>query len=446
MSGRLHFCLRLLAIGVVAGAACVTAGSIAAQSRAAAPRSPVPGAPAGITAFIDVNVVPMDTERMLESQTVLVQNGWITALGPMTQVSVPTSATHIAGHGKFLIPGLADMHVHFAQADSAAMAQRLFGWLADGITVVRSMDYTSSAKGEAALRMRSLAAAGTIWSPRLYVSAPWAPRQPSYMRPPDSGLPASALDSVAAYVAEYKAQGYDHIKLYHEHGEAFDSLISVAQRMGVSVVGHVPRHEPLRRILPARVTSIEHLTGYHTAFYKWVRDSGGGLHDDSTHNRAAAALAEATRRAHVWNTPTTARLVPALESRARSDERLRDVVSITRRLIKALQDTGPGLLLGTDDNSSRISKPMHREMRMLLQMGLTPYQILMAGTRNVATYYGTLDESGTVAVGKRADLVLLTGDPLQDIRSIEWPAGVMIGGRWLSREEIDRLTALTAPE
>ena len=122
-----------------------------------------------------------------------------------------------------------------------------------------------------------------------------------------------------------------------------------------------------------------------------------------------------------------------------------------RRMVKALQDSGAGLLLGTDavDLVPNLMPgfAVHRELQALVRAGLTPYQALRTGTYNVAEYFGTLDSTGTIAVGKRADLVLLGGNPLADIHQTMQPAGVMLGGRWLAREEIDRRFAvmLSAP-
>jgi hypothetical protein len=95
-------------------------------------RTPQPGTPAGVTAFVDVNVVPMDTERVLANQTVLVEGGRITALGPASQVKVPAGAIRIDGRGKYLIPGLADMHAHIPGSQDTE--RHLFSWVAHGVT------------------------------------------------------------------------------------------------------------------------------------------------------------------------------------------------------------------------------------------------------------------------------------------------------------------------
>jgi imidazolonepropionase-like amidohydrolase len=110
--------------------------------------------------------------------------------------------------------------------------------------------------------------------------------------------------------------------------------------------------------------------------------------------------------------------------------------------VKTLQDAGVKLLLGTD--AANVIIPgfsIHRELNELVKSGLTPYEALVTGTRNVGEYLGTIDSTGTVAVGKRADLVLLTGNPLKDIRQTTRRAGVMIGGRWLPQEELARRLA-----
>jgi imidazolonepropionase-like amidohydrolase len=121
-------------------------------------------------------------------------------------------------------------------------------------------------------------------------------------------------------------------------------------------------------------------------------------------------------------------------------ESARRTIEVRRHLIKALHAAGAGLLLGSDApqiyNVPGFST--HRELESLVAAGLTPYQALETGTRNVARYFGTERETGTIERGKRADMVLLEADPLVDIRNTTKRAGVMVRGRWLPREEIER--------
>jgi imidazolonepropionase-like amidohydrolase len=118
----------------------------------------------------------------------------------------------------------------------------------------------------------------------------------------------------------------------------------------------------------------------------------------------------------------------------------RRTIEVRRRLIKALHAAGAGLLLGSDApqiyNVPGFST--HRELESLVAAGLTPYQALETGTRNVARYFGTEQATGTVERGKRADLILLEADPLVDVRNTTRRAGVMVRGRWLPQAEIER--------
>lgn len=402
-------------------------------------------ASAAITAFVGVNVIPMDRERVLERQTVLVREGKIAVLGAVDKVTVPAGAVRIDGRGKFLIPGLADMHMHLGSGDPSGAERQLFLLLANGVTVVRNMDYSYSPEygldKARILGLRSRAAAGELWSPRIYTSGVWHTR-------PD--------ESIDSNIVEYKAAGYDHIKIHDQavlggiqDSTMFDSVVTAARRLGLPIVGHVV--QGLQQALDLPYTSIEHLSGYP--------------HD----TLELPALAAATKRAGIWNCPTVRdmgttptpleRRYGAAEKKLYLSqphdfvagvfwERSRDENEVARleryrRKIAALREAGAGLLLGTDSPTSVAPAgfSVHRELEALVGVGLTPYQALETGTRNVAEYLGRSNESGTVAAGKRADLVLLTANPLVDIRNTGQLAGVMIGGRWLALADIERRLA-----
>jgi imidazolonepropionase-like amidohydrolase len=120
-------------------------------------------------------------------------------------------------------------------------------------------------------------------------------------------------------------------------------------------------------------------------------------------------------------------------------ERARRYIEIRRRLIKALHDGGAGLLLGSDA-PQWFNVPgfaLHHELRMLVAAGLTPFEALSTGTRNVARFLGEEAAFGTVAKGKRADLILAEANPLADVGNVQKTAGVMLNGRWLPRSEIE---------
>ncbi len=418
--------------------------SLAAQQGAAS-------MPDGATAFVDVSVIPMDRERVLTGQTVLVEGDRITSIGPTKSVKIPAHARRIDGRGKFLIPGLADMHTHVTDADG------LFRYVANGVTTIRDM-------GGSLLEVAASVAKGETLGPRIYGtqlanSCDSRPRR----------------DWVRCF-ADMKSAGYIGVKTYYE-GERpwFDSVVAAAKQMKLPLMGHVPTHVGVEPVLQAPYASIEHLWGYleyligvsGTWGLEYVLGSARHAQPmvgDTTVADTAAwmkptyridqaklhRIASMTRRAGAWNAPTLValeKLVRTYDSTARAPALIRVSrrwFDINLQVIKALNDAGAGLLLSTDASPAGFT--VHRELELLVQAGLTPYQALVTGTRNVAAFLGTLGSAGTVAMGKHADLVLLEKNPLTDIRHTARPAGVMLGGRWFSRSDLDyRLAALHDP-
>jgi imidazolonepropionase-like amidohydrolase len=446
--------LRYASVFATAGAlACapVSHETSGASARRPVPtRAPAPGAPAGVTAFVDVGVVPMDTDRVVVNQTVLVEGGRVTAFGPSDQVQVPAGAQRIDGRGKYLMPGMSDCHFHVSPAawgewnkqltgDTIA-ERRLYRWLSHGVTTVRVPDhydqtYASSLntwhlKGTDLLRLRARAAAGELLSPRILASGQWAPAQYKTTRfAPPGGHPVPRLDSVAAYVAAYKAAGYDFLKVRDEPPVIFDSVLAAARRIGMPVVGHVPDNVSLARALAGGMRSIEHMSGYHEALRPDVPDTLRHLPPTQAWlSDTIPALVAATKGSGTWLCVGGGGGGPE-----------------GRLLLPSLYKAGVGILVGTDF-------PLGGSIFELLEwlvagtgsekgVGMTPYQALVIATRNMAVYLDQLDESGTVAVGKRADLVLLDGNPLEDIKVVQRRSGVMIGGRWLPGEDLDRRVA-----
>jgi imidazolonepropionase-like amidohydrolase len=339
------------------------------------------------------------------------------------------------------------MHTHIL-ADSATVEHQLLLFVTQGVTTIRNMDFGTGGNPENVeriLRFRGRAAAGMLLSPRIYTSGPWGPVE-YYDRKAGAGHHLT-LDSVAVYVAAYKAKGYDHLKIHDETRVIVDSVAAAAHRVGIPVVGHLPDGSiyPYTYALSAGYKSIEHLDGYGREDIGVPAGESDSTTLDTMPLPALTAAAVATRRAGVWNCPTEAIVEKVLTMpsfRANYDHtRVRGIYRPLRhRIIQALQAAGAGLLLGTDFVGS-----VQDELAALVQAGLTPYQALVTGTRNVAVYFGTLAESGTVAVGKRADLVLLEGNPLRDIEQSRRIAGVMLGGRWLTRADLDRHLAAQLP-
>ncbi len=418
-----------------------------------------------VIAFVGVTVIPMDRERSLPNQTVIVRGDRIVEIGPADRVRAPERALRVEGRGKYLIPGLAEMHAHLpgGQAPDSIVARTLFLYVSGGITTVRGM-----LGHPRHLALRERAARGEVLSPTIYASGP------SF-----NGNSVTTPEAAAKAVREQKAAGYDLLKIHPGVTRAvFDTLAATARRVGIPFAGHVPEEVGLARAIEAGYATIEHLDGYLEAMLGAgapLRASESaffgmnlGEHIDES---KLPALVRATRAANVWNVPTQVlmenlisagtaeelarrpemRYVPAstlaqwtetkrsvLEETGSTAESARRMIAVRRRLIKALHAAGAGLLLGSDApqvyNVPGFST--HRELETLVAAGLTPWQALETGTRNVAEYFGTLRATGTIEAGKRADLVLLDADPLTDIRNTTKRAGVMVRGRWLPQREI----------
>ena len=424
----------------------------------------------GPVAFLNVNVIPMDRQRVLPGQTVVVRGEKIVALGPARSTPVPAGAVRINARGKFLIPGLGEMHAHIppGQASDSEIVRVLSLWALNGVTTVRGMLGIPRH-----LYFRDLANRGELLSPRIWTSGP------SF-----NGTSVPTPDSAVRMVRAEQEAGYDFLKIHPGVSrEAFDSLAATADRLGIRFAGHVPLAVGLQRAFEAKYWSVDHLDGFLEAMAKSgppttpQQDGFFGLPLLADLDTARIpGLVAAAKAAGIWMVPTEGffesimgdepteqlydraelRYVPRqmalgwLEGtkRIREDttltrERRLAFIALRRKLIRSLHAGGVGIVLGSDSpqywNAPGFS--LTRELGTYVAAGLTPYQALVTGTRNIARFLGNEAEVGTIAVGKRADLILLDANPLSDIKNLAKKSGVMIGGKWIPKEEIDRQLA-----
>jgi imidazolonepropionase-like amidohydrolase len=423
----------------------------------------------GPVAFENVTVIPMDTERRLTGQTVVVQNGRITAIGAAGRVQVPAGATRVDGAGKFLIPGLTETHGHVPGGNAPPdMVERVLNlYVLNGVTTVRGMLGHASQ-----LDWRAQAAAWQRLSPRLVVAGP------SF-----SGNSATSPEVAVRMVEEQKAAGYDLLKIHPGVSRAaFDAMAATAKRLNISFAGHVPLDVGVHRAIEAGYASIDHLDGYAEAMIAdgapvtSAQSGWFGLGLMGHIDRAKLApLIRATREAGVFvNATETLMQTMAGEGQpaamladpsmawwieaqvnqwatqvrnlqanpAFTAERRAEYLTMRFWLIRSLHEGGVGIILGSDapqvGNVPGFSTL--RELELMADAGLSPFEALATGTRNVGRYLREPD-FGTIAVGHRADLILLDADPLVDVANVRRQAGVMANGRWLPREEIERRLA-----
>lgn len=457
---------------------CIVVLIIAACGGQPIVRSASPPAPAGsVVAFVGVSVVPMDRERVLADQTVIVRGDRIAAIGPRATTPVPPDAVRIAAQGRFLMPGLGDMHVHL---NSRTYLDLL---VANGVTFVRNM-WGSPAQ----LAWRAQIENGTLVGPHIFTTGPLMDGKPPFW---DGALVVSTPAEADTAVARQKAAGYDFLKVYSRLSpEAYDAIVAAARRYHMRVVGHVPDAVGLAHALSSGQESIEHLTGYVQAIQRsdspfrtgkqsWAGDYRGAELADE---RLIAKAAEDTRRAGAWNCVTLAvndtyekifagadlsgtagldYMSPTIrgmwarlatrsrnfrrdfdpDRRAQSDERLRRGHELHLELVRALHAAGAPILAGTDFPNPYVIPgfSLHDELDELVAAGLSPYEALRSATAAPARFLGA--DFGTVEVGMRADLLMLDANPLENVDATRTLEGVLISGRWHAAGELAKRLA-----
>lgn len=422
-----------------------------------------PGAPPLVLQH--VSVIPMDRERVLPDRTVVIEGGRITAIRPSQRAETPAGAQVIDGSGKYLMPGLAEMHAHVPGTgqEEGYRQDVLFLYLANGVTLIRGM------LGDPLhLELREKLASGELPGPRLITSGPSL-----------NGRSTPSPERGVEWVRRQAAEGYDFLKLAPGLSRAtFDAIAQTAHAVGIPFSGHVSEEVGVSRALEAGYASIDHLDGYMPTLVDSARhgQKPGGFFGYLLAPHAQDArirdIARRTREAGVWNVPTETimhnfltvdlegirrdrpefRTMPRAVvdgwinavRRGRTDptynrQAAEAFLQLRLKLIKALHDAGAGLLLGSDApqwfNVPGFS--LHREMALMAKAGLSPFEVLKTGTVNPARFFGQENEFGQVAEGMRADLVLLEANPLEDLQHASRIAGVIRDGRWLPRTEIE---------
>ena len=441
---------------------------------------------AKVVAFVNVNVIPMDRERVLQNQTVIVSDGTITTIGDAKRTKPPTGAQIVDGTNKFLIPGLMDMHVHLFSDDEFpdSLAEDEFKvMIAYGVTTIRLMIGTPEQ-----LVLREKSAKGEILAPTIFAASPHLTGR----KQPNSIVVATEVEARAA-VAKSKREGYDFIKVTTFLApEVYEAIVDEAKKQNIRVVGHADsRSVGLQRALKAR-QQIEHLDSYLEALLPETAPVKGSVSDiyvytpknwesiDYLDEKKIPELARLTVKANPFLTPTL-HLFKFTFGKGRSEESFKaqpDIrfypqkvvdawtraskrylstaapiekrekyISIRNQIVKAIYDAGGKIMAGSDTPEWLMlyGHTLHLELIDLRDAGLSNYATLETATKNPAMFLGLLDQTGTIAKGKRGDLVLLEANPLDDIVNTQKRAGVMIKGQYFTQAEMNRWLDEIAP-
>lgn len=418
-------------------------------------------------AIVGVTIIPMTEGIMtLPDRTVLIRGGRISAIGPRDRVEVPAGTRVIDAGGLYLMPGLTDAHVHLEYIEDPNVL-KLF--VANGVTSVRSMDGRPYI-----LDWRRQVEASTLVGPRIVTAGPIIDGSPPAR---DDNLSVADAAAARAAVSSQAAAGYDFIKLYSNLSkQAYVAAVNEAKKRGLRIAGHVPKGVPLEKAIEFQ-WSIEHLGDFASAVAApagpptpgWARRTLAAPLDQIR----LIALAQKLAFAKLWVVPTTIQqdrwLGPAaaieiwsgepairnlppgvLEQWKGMNERIsgrldeEDWAMLARArgnrlaVLGTLHRAGVQLALGTDTPNPFIAMgaSVHQELANFVAAGLTPHEALKAATVSPARMLGLEREQGTIEIGKRADLLLLASNPLDDIGNAARPLGVVLNGGWLSETDL----------
>ena len=372
---------------------------------------PVENAPDEPTvgAFIirDVTVVDVQNGRLIRGQSVLLRNGRIETIAADGVISLPEAPRVITATGHYLMPGLIDMHIHARSAE-------ITRYPAHGITTARNMWGYSTLN-----TLIARIAAREVRGPLIYSASPGLDAPPGVW--PETRFVTDSATADQA-VTDFAAAGWRFIKVYNQLSPAaYGVVMRRAASLGIRVVGHTPFAVSLESALAQGQVSFEHLNGYERGLGGW-----GGLNAAGLGPRIQATLA-----AGAWNCPTLA----ILTRLASGDPNGARTVSDRRRVAHDLYQAGAKLLIGTDAgiDVTPAGSSIFEELEEFRTIGVPVPAMIRIATYDAAQFLGALDSLGTVAVGKRADLLLLDSNPLSHLDALRDPVAVVLAGEWLPR-------------
>jgi len=417
----------------------------------------------GTITIENVNVIPMNKEVVLEKQRVIIANGKILKVEPISNKLDIEPRQSIDGTGKYLIPGLSEMHYHYRNEERDIESEfKLL--IANGITTARNMAAYRWQKVDH-IAIKNKIKSGEFLGPNYYVTGP-------YLKLED----LQTFEKVIETVVLHKEKGYDYIKLADNLPKnIYLKLLEQANINGIDVIGHAQRKLPLEYSL--RMKSIEHVEEF---IYIYNGDENYSyLNNDITELNSAA---EQIKTSGVYVAPTLVvfdyitqcmddkkfashqkspllkYLTPAERPKWLTEEngyrkmknREFDGVSAPelfddyfiwmKKFTRILSDHGVQLLTGSDTFGMVIvGFSLHDELELFQEAGIKPYDILRASTVNPARYLNSISSEGTISEGKNANLVLLNKNPLDDIRNTKSIAGVILKGVWLDRTQLDTM-------
>lgn len=445
----------------------------------------------GPIVFERVTVIDTATGASRPNMTVAISGDRITGTGRTGELRIPPGAQVIDGAGKFLIPGLWDMHVHVLSPQRIESFLPLL--IANGVTGVRDM--ATELRADSIARVRQRIADASLVGPRVVVAGPLLSGG-QRGRPPGRVEQAWAVttpDEARGAVATLLDERVDFLKVYsYLKRDVFETIAQAARAHHVDVAGHVPIQVNVLDAVRAGMRSIEHGTGLAlacsareselredamaalaTGDVLRARRIGDGQPHDSIDEAKCADVLQRLGRADVWHTPTIAywnsitkaargdALDPAMRYLPPSARRRRDGTDWTVRtpprasqedlnaapqnlaMLRRLRHARARVLAGTDVGNPFLIPgiSLHEELEHLVSAGFSPLQALQSATLEPAKFFRRQRDLGAIEPGKVADLVLLDANPLEDIRRTRQIRAVVANGRLFDRAALDAILA-----
>jgi len=418
-------------------------------------------------ALVGVNVIPMDEERVLTDQTVVVIDGFIRIIGAQDQTDVPDGIPTIPGRGRFLLPGFADLHVHIAHEDD------LLNYLNWGVTTVMHLG-GFGVPGSVLLEHKQAIADGRMLGPSIYTTDRTLDGDPPSG---NNSLVLATEEQARAEVRRLKADGFDLIKAYQNFSRpVFDALVAEAQAQDLAIVGHLPRHFDALDAIKGGQNAIAHTEELFFTYFEGPRSTIDMPHDYRADLSKIPVLIEAmlandvaimpdlsfTFTDHLmwddldilWNDTEFSYLHPATAAMWRSGsinrrEGIENFVlreewkyDVMQELTLRFQDAGVLQVVGTDAAVPGLfpGKALHRELTEFVKAGLSNFDSLKIATANggefIRKYIDAESRIGLVQPGYKANLVLLAENPLEDVRNARTVEAVIINGRWTDASQL----------
>ncbi|MGD9084600.1 MAG: amidohydrolase family protein [Desulfobacterales bacterium] len=443
-------------------------------------------------AFKDVNLVPMIEKGVIDNQTVLIDEAKITKIGPANEVVIPEEAKIIEGKGAYLMPGLADMHVHILRDKWPVSQLKLY--LANGVTTIRSLGTTADEKDhKTVISWSSQIKEGRRIGPTICATCP-----------PITGSETNSWK----LVSRYDEEGYDCVKLFSPLSKTdFIKAVKTAKEMNIFTVGHIPTAVGLEGVLSEGMNEIAHIKELALELIDFDRNKKfrenetlpfvakafleqydfNKLNDaefQKNIRRKVSAIVDGLRFKNIFVHTTlfifedidirifegNDKFLKRPENKYLPEKAFRELsqgndpligyikefkefwhflFEVQEIFLTELNNALVPLILGTDAGIGILGIVpgfcLHDELRVLTESGFTPYQAIATGTVNASKAVAAMsgrDDFGTIEVGKRADFILVNKNPLEDVGNIKDNCGVMAAGRWYSKSELQEMIAL----